>query len=128
MLGLSCCAKTKAEVPSSVPQDTHITKGLQADRPVARWTQKGFRGPSMDGWNSRKLPRHRRGSEAHSAAHVMICGGPALDGPRLIWWNLVASEQPAIETAKADWTSDPLGCRWGAIAGKSGFIPLFARN
>jgi redox-sensitive bicupin YhaK (pirin superfamily) len=62
--------------------------------------------------------------EARGPAHVMICGGAQIDGPRLIWWNMVASEQAAIDAAKADWAADPFGTRWGPIPGESEFIPL----
>ncbi len=65
---------------------------------------------------------------ARGPAHVMLCGGAALDGPRIVDWNLVASEQAAIDAARADWARDPFGGRWGAIAGESEFIPLPERN
>ncbi|MEL6323803.1 MAG: pirin-like C-terminal cupin domain-containing protein, partial [Pseudomonadota bacterium] len=39
-------------------------------------------------------------------AHIMLCGGEAMDGPRYIWWNFVASSKERIEAAKADWV-DP---------------------
>lgn len=33
----------------------------------------------------------------------VICGGAAMDGPRKIEWNFVASDQSLIEQAKKDW-------------------------
>jgi len=38
--------------------------------------------------------------------HMMLLGGKAIDGPRHIWWNFVASDQRLLEQAKADWTAD----------------------
>lgn len=36
-------------------------------------------------------------------ARVALLGGDPLDGPRLMFWNFVASEPGLIEQAKADW-------------------------
>ncbi|HET9427217.1 MAG TPA: pirin family protein [Allosphingosinicella sp.] len=36
-------------------------------------------------------------------AHVMICGGAPIDGPRFVWWNFVSSSRDRINQAKADW-------------------------
>ena len=36
-------------------------------------------------------------------AHVMLCGGAALDGPRHAWWNFVSSRRDRINQAKDDW-------------------------
>ena len=36
-------------------------------------------------------------------AKLMLLGGAAMDGPRHIWWNFVASTKERIEQAKADW-------------------------
>jgi len=44
---------------------------------------------------------------AGTAARLMLVGGAPLDGPRLIWWNMVASEQAMIDQAKVDWKSGP---------------------
>ncbi len=38
-----------------------------------------------------------------SGAHVMLCGGAALDGPRHLWWNLVSSRRDRIKQAKDEW-------------------------
>lgn len=34
---------------------------------------------------------------------IMLAGGAPLDGERLIWWNLVASNQALIDRAKQEW-------------------------
>lgn len=62
--------------------------------------------------------------ETAGGAHVMLCGGAPMDGPRLIWWNLVATDQELIDAAKADWKADPFSGRWGAVPDESEFIPL----
>lgn len=41
-----------------------------------------------------------------NGAHVMLCGGESMDGPRHLWWNFVSSSKEKIEQAKRDWT-DP---------------------
>lgn len=41
-----------------------------------------------------------------NGAHVMLCGGESMDGPRHLWWNYVSSSKEKIEQAKRDW-SDP---------------------
>jgi hypothetical protein len=38
-----------------------------------------------------------------SGAHVMLCGGAPLDGPRHVWWNFVSSSRERINQAKEDW-------------------------
>jgi redox-sensitive bicupin YhaK (pirin superfamily) len=38
-------------------------------------------------------------------AHVMLCGGAPLDGPRHVWWNFVSSSRDRIQQAKEDWRS-----------------------
>jgi redox-sensitive bicupin YhaK (pirin superfamily) len=36
-------------------------------------------------------------------AHLLIFGGAAMDGPRYIWWNFVASSVERIKGAADDW-------------------------
>jgi redox-sensitive bicupin YhaK (pirin superfamily) len=36
-------------------------------------------------------------------AHVMLCGGAPLDGPRHVWWNFVSSSRDRIRVAREDW-------------------------
>jgi redox-sensitive bicupin YhaK (pirin superfamily) len=38
-----------------------------------------------------------------AGAHVMLCGGAPLDGPRHVWWNFVSSRRDRIGQAKEDW-------------------------
>jgi redox-sensitive bicupin YhaK (pirin superfamily) len=38
-----------------------------------------------------------------AGAHVMLCGGAPLDGPRHVWWNFVSSSRERIQQAKEDW-------------------------
>lgn len=60
--------------------------------------------------------------ELHAAAHtrLMLLGGAAMDGERIVWWNFVASSRERIEQAKADWL---LG-NFGGVPGETEFIPL----
>ena len=57
---------------------------------------------------------------APNAAMIMLVGGAALDGERLIWWNFVASSRERIETAKAKWRAQ----QYGKVPGDDEFIPL----
>jgi len=67
----------------------------------------------------------------HPGAHVavvatqrstlMLVGGGPIDGPRHIWWNLVASSTERIERAKAEWREG----RFPKVPGDEvEFIPL----
>ena len=40
---------------------------------------------------------------SETGAHVMLCGGGAMDGPRHVWWNFVSSRRERIQQAKEDW-------------------------
>jgi len=42
--------------------------------------------------------------ETTAASQLMLLGGAPL-GPRHIWWNLVATDKPRIDRAKADWAA-----------------------
>ncbi|HYZ63914.1 MAG TPA: pirin family protein [Acetobacteraceae bacterium] len=54
-------------------------------------------------------------------ARVLLLGGAAMDGPRYLFWNFVASSPERIEQAKADWQAG----RFGTVAGdEKEFIPL----
>jgi redox-sensitive bicupin YhaK (pirin superfamily) len=57
---------------------------------------------------------------APDGARLVFVGGDATDGPRLIWWNFVASTQARIDSAKAAWREQ----RLGKVPGDSEFIPL----
>jgi redox-sensitive bicupin YhaK (pirin superfamily) len=54
-------------------------------------------------------------------AHVMLCGGAALDGPRHVWWNFVSSRRERIQQAKEDWRD---GCFDLPPDDDGEFIPL----
>lgn len=41
--------------------------------------------------------------KSDTGARIMLAGGAPIDGKRLIWWNLVASDQALIDRAKAEW-------------------------
>lgn len=58
--------------------------------------------------------------QAASHARLMLLGGAAMDGPRHVWWNFVASSRERIEQAKDDWLND----RFGRVPGETEFIPL----
>ncbi|MEP7061554.1 MAG: pirin family protein [Betaproteobacteria bacterium] len=53
-------------------------------------------------------------------ARVMLLGGEPMDGPRIVWWNFVASSRDRIEAAKADWVAG----RFAPVPHETEFIPL----
>lgn len=54
-------------------------------------------------------------------ARLLLLGGAAMDGPRYLFWNFVASSRERIEQAKADWRSG----QFGKVPGdETEFIPL----
>jgi hypothetical protein len=54
-------------------------------------------------------------------ATIIILGGTALEEPRYLWWNFVASSKERIEQAKNDWSEG----HFGTIPGDDKeFIPL----
>jgi len=57
---------------------------------------------------------------AETPVHMMVLGGAAMDGPRYLYWNFVASTEERIEQAKDDWREG----RFGKVAGDDEFIPL----
>lgn len=58
--------------------------------------------------------------QADVDSRVALLGGAALDGPRHLWWNFVASSRERIEQAKSDWA----GQRFPSVPGETEFIPL----
>ncbi len=58
--------------------------------------------------------------EARTAARLMLLGGTKMDGPRLIWWNFVASSKELIDAASARWSEQ----RFPQVPGETEFIPL----
>ena len=57
---------------------------------------------------------------ATAATRLLVIGGDALDGPRLISWNFVSSRKERILQAEADWQAQ----RMGQVPGDAEFIPL----
>lgn len=55
-----------------------------------------------------------------SGARVMLFGGAALEGERILWWNFVSSSRERMEQAKKDWREG----RFADVPGESDFIPL----
>ena len=61
---------------------------------------------------------------AASSARLMVLGGDALDGHRLIWWNFVSSRKERIVQASTDWANQSIG----QVPGETEFIPLPERR
>lgn len=57
---------------------------------------------------------------AETGSRVALLGGAALDGPRHLWWNFVASSRERLEQAKQDWAAQ----RFPSVPGETEFIPL----
>ena len=57
---------------------------------------------------------------AASDCHLVLIGGAALDGPRRMNWNFVASDQGLIEQARARWAAGD----WPTVPGEVGRIEL----
>ena len=57
---------------------------------------------------------------ATAPARLIVLGGDALDGQRLMWWNFVSSSKERIVQASNDWTTQTMG----HVAGDAEFIPL----
>ncbi len=57
---------------------------------------------------------------ARGACRLMLVGGDALDGERVVWWNFVSSSRERIERAKEDWRAR----RFAGVPGETEFIPL----
>ena len=64
---------------------------------------------SLDGMRLEPLtlyvlrPGTRATLRSATGAHVMLCGGAPLDGPRHVWWNFVSSRRERIREAREDW-------------------------
>jgi redox-sensitive bicupin YhaK (pirin superfamily) len=61
---------------------------------------------------------------APAGARLMVVGGDALDGKRLMWWNFVSSRKERIAQASEDWAAQ----RMGSVPGEVEFIPLPERK
>ena len=57
---------------------------------------------------------------ADSECHAVLIGGAALDGPRRMNWNFVASNAALIEQARAKWAAGD----WPTVPGETGRIEL----
>ena len=66
--------------------------------------------------------------EARPGSHMMLAGGQAMDGPRKINWNLVASSPDLIDRARKDWQASIDGgfkeTRFSLPDGETEYIPL----
>jgi len=49
------------------------------------------------------LPDSTPTVEALTKARVMVLGGAPVDGPRILWWNFVSSDEEKLKAARADW-------------------------
>ena len=66
------------------------------------------------------LPLSSTRITASKAARLIVFGGDALDGHRLMWWNFVSSRKERIVQAAQDWTAQTMGLVNGDIE----IIPL----
>ena len=66
--------------------------------------------------------------EATPESYLMLAGGKAMDSPRKINWNFVASDSQLIDTARDDWRTSIengfSGSPFQLPMGESEFIPL----
>lgn len=61
--------------------------------------------------------------KAQSDTLFMLLGGEAIDGPRFVWWNFVASSMELIESAKLAWRTQDRR-KFPAIPDEGEWIPL----
>jgi redox-sensitive bicupin YhaK (pirin superfamily) len=59
-----------------------------------------------------------------SSTRLMVLGGDALAGKRLMWWNFVSSRKERIVRASDDWVAQTMG----HVAGETEYIPLPERR
>ena len=62
--------------------------------------------------------------ESETGARIILLGGSAMDGDRLIWWNFVASSRELIDSASERWRTQG----FPPIPGETEFIPLPERH
>jgi redox-sensitive bicupin YhaK (pirin superfamily) len=62
--------------------------------------------------------------ETAMGARIILLGGAAMDGDRLIWWNFVASSRELIDSASERWRHQS----FPPIPGETEFIPLPERH
>lgn len=63
------------------------------------------------------------GVRARQATRLALIGGAPLDGPRLIWWNLVASDEALMQAARRAWR-DQDAAVFPPVPGDAERIPL----
>ena len=63
-----------------------------------------------------------------AGSKILLAGGQAMDGPRKIDWNLVASDAALIEKAREDWRASArknwTGTRFSLPDDEHEYIPL----
>ena len=73
-------------------------------------------------------PGARASVEAGPGSYIMLAGGQAMDGPRTINWNFVASEKTTINNAREDWRASIAAgfkaARFSLPEGETGPVPL----
>ena len=60
---------------------------------------------------------------AREATRIALIGGAPLDGPRLIWWNLVASDEASMDAARRAWRNEDARV-FPLVPGETERIPL----
>jgi hypothetical protein len=60
---------------------------------------------------------------ARHATRLALIGGAPLDGPRLIWWNLVASDESRMDAARRAWRDEDARV-FPPVPGETERIPL----
>jgi len=65
-------------------------------------------------------PEQKMTARALTDSRFVVLGGAPLDGPRVIWWNLVSISRERIEQAKVHWAQG----RFPQVPGETEFIPL----
>jgi redox-sensitive bicupin YhaK (pirin superfamily) len=68
-------------------------------------------------------PGHPVRVRARQQTRVVLIGGAPLDGPRLIWWNLVASDEARMEAARRAWRAEDSSV-FPPVPGDAERIPL----
>lgn len=66
--------------------------------------------------------------ESTANTRLMVLGGEPLDGPRMVWWNFVASKPELLQAAQAEWPASAGGEFKSKLfklpSGETEFIPL----
>jgi len=76
--------------------------------------------PMEEGCMAVLAPNARPPIRALKPARVMVLGGEPMDGPRILWWNFVASDQDLMDRAKDEWRQG----RMKSVEGDPEYIPL----